>query len=121
MRVIETTLTFRLRAPGRQPARSDHYAIYYVPALRKVGMSAVLERRLRDQGIAESEVRVLELIPRSKEARHAGDRERWWCDLLGCDPGTHYSGMLERGGAVAEAPCQEKGSTRRSSGERRPG
>jgi hypothetical protein len=119
LRQVEVTVTLRARAPGRQPSRSDHYAIYYVPALRKVGMSAVLERRLREQGIPESEVRVLELIPRSRGARHAGDRERWWCDLLGCDPGTHYAGMLERGERSRRR--LEKESTRRSSGERRPG
>jgi hypothetical protein len=58
-------------------------------------------------------------VPREKGAKHAGDRERWWCELLGCDPGTHYSGMLERGERSRRR--LEKGSTRRSSGERRPG
>jgi hypothetical protein len=103
LREIETTLTFRLRAPGRQPTRSDHYAVYYIPALRKVGMSAVLERRLREQGIPESEVRILELIPRSMGAKRAGDRERWWCDLLGCDPRQSLRGDDPKGRALAEA------------------
>jgi hypothetical protein len=97
MREIETTITFRLRAPGRQPARSDHYTVYYVPALRKVGMSAVLERRLRERGIAKHALRVLELVSRSKGLRYASERERFWCELLGCDAGTSYEEMIRKG------------------------
>jgi hypothetical protein len=91
MREIETTLTFRLRAPGRQPVRSDHFAVYYIPALRKVGCSAVLERRLR--------------VPREKgekECRGQGtlvgfpSRVRDRQPLRGDDP---------EGRAVAEARC----------------
>jgi hypothetical protein len=108
MREIETTLTFRLRAPGRQPRRSDHYAVYYCPALRKVGCSAVLERRLREQGIPESEVKVLELVPRSKGLTYASDRERFWCDLLGCDAGTCYEEMIRKG-----ERSQKRGARRR--------
>jgi hypothetical protein len=57
----------------------------------------VLERRLREQGIPESEVRVLELVPREKGLKYASGREQFWCELLGCDAGTNYEEMIRKG------------------------
>jgi hypothetical protein len=92
MRDVEVTLTFRART--RSPRRSSNCTRSITHrALRKVGCSAVLERRLREKGIEEAGVRVLELVPRSTGAKNAGDREWHWADLLGCPKETHHSRM----------------------------
>jgi hypothetical protein len=74
----------------------DAFVVYFVPGIHKIGCSARLEARLREQGIPEHAARILEVIPKSRGARAAAERERFWCELLGCDPGTGYDEMLVR-------------------------
>jgi hypothetical protein len=96
MTEIEATLTLRLRKPAPRVSGRGDFVVYYVPAIRKVGCSVRLDARLQEQGIEESAVRVLEVVPKGCGPKVAADRERWWCELLGCDVGTRYDAMLER-------------------------
>jgi hypothetical protein len=93
---MEATLVLRQSKP-RVRARGGDYTIYYAfGSYRKVGCTARLDLRLRELGIDEQHVRVLEAIPRSMGARHAAGRERYWTELLGTDPGTAYDEITRR-------------------------
>jgi hypothetical protein len=93
---VEATLILRPRKPASRARCSDRYTIYYVTGIHKVGCTSRFEGRLREKGIPESSVRVLETLPRALGPKRAGERERFWSDLLGTDPGTRYDTMLKR-------------------------
>jgi hypothetical protein len=78
-----------------RPPRKQR-TIYYVTGIHKVGCTSRFEGRLREQGIPEGSVRVLETLPRELGPKPAGERERFWSDLLGTDLGTRYDTMLKR-------------------------